>query len=211
MQVQLNFLHFQSGEADALSPAQTKHLLNVLVVRPITFLIGNVSSFHELLSFRFLLCAVCNKKKEKEGAGNSLSVPSQVEEKEIHQLRHRVALLSVDTFKNCIRCGPLSCWHHVSPQQTADMLYIVVSGTAFLGGLWLLRSLRSVAMGGYWFNPQGLWSYPWSFTHCYDNKASLGGQWEIILFALWREMKWASSFFLCAACWHFNPPTRLPT
>lgn len=50
--VQLNFLHFQTkGEADALFPAQTKHLLNVLVVRPITFLIGNVSSYHELLSF----------------------------------------------------------------------------------------------------------------------------------------------------------------
>lgn len=49
--VQLNFLHFQSGEAAALSPTQTKHLLNVLVVRPVTFLIGNVSLFHELLSF----------------------------------------------------------------------------------------------------------------------------------------------------------------
>lgn len=188
------------GEADALSSAQTKHLLNVLAVRPVTFLIGNVSSFQELLSFWFLLCAVCDlKKKEKqkekkEGAGNSLSLPCQVGEKEIHQLRHHVALVSVDAFKNGIRCGPLSCWHHISPQQTVDMLYIVVSGTAFLGGLWLLRSLRSVAMGGYWFNPQGLWSYPWSFTHCYDNKASLGGQWVIILFALWREMKWAFSF-----------------
>lgn len=136
----------------------------------------------------------------------SLSISCQVKKKTIvYHFRHHAALLLWAFLKLHLDCDDVWLTLRFSRVNGWNALHSFI-WTAYLCGLWLLWSLCLVTMEEYWFNSQGLWSYPWQFTYCYDNKTSLGSQWVIISFGPRRNEK----VFL-EWCADILTPIKLPT